>query len=164
MATGVPPVIVPPLHFSTLIPVAGLPTRVGRTVRALGATLVDVATAASIVGRGGGLRGGSYAVTAAGLRLDRVVVVPGVRVTGSVRSSGAADLRISGTVAAAGRVRVSRAGKVSGRLGGRDFQLPLRRGAGAARVAVAAQATAGARLAAQVVGAVRLHHAFARIP
>ena len=118
--TGVPPVIVPPLHFSTLTPVPGLPARVGRTVRALGVTIVDVATAAALAGRGGGLRGGSYAVTARGLRLDRVVVVPGVRVTGNIRSSGAADLRIAGDVAAPGQVIVTRTGRVTGRLGGRD--------------------------------------------
>jgi len=165
--TGVPPVIVPPLHFSTLTPVPGLPARVGRTIRALGVTIVDVATAAALAGRGGGLRGGSYAVTARGLRLDRVVVVPGVRVTGSIRSSGTADLRIAGDVAAPGQVIVSRTGRVTGRLGGRDFRLPVRRAraAGTARVALAARTSAGARIvaAAREAGAVRIHHALARI-
>ena len=118
-------------------------------------------------GRGGGLRGGSYAVTARGLRLDRVVVVPGVRVTGSIRSSGTADLRIAGDVAAPGQVIVSRTGRVTGRLGGRDFRLPVRRAraAGTARVALAARTSAGARIvaAAREAGAVRIHHALARI-
>ena len=165
--TGVPPVIVPPLHFSALTPVPGLPARVGRTIRALGVTIVDVATAAALAGRGGGLRGGSYAVTARGLRLDRVVVVPGVRVTGSIRSSGTADLRIAGEVAAPGQVIVSRTGRVTGRLGGRDFRLPVRRAlaVGTARVSLAARTSAGARIvaAAREAGAVRIHHALARI-
>jgi hypothetical protein len=165
--TGVPPVIVPPLRFSALVPVPGLPAKVGRTVRALGATVVDVASVAAIAGRGGGLRGGSYAVTPRGLRLDHVVVVPGVRVSGSIRSSGAADLRIAGDVAATGRVIVTRAGRVTGRLGGREFRLPLRRARSAenARVAVAARAAAGARIVAatRAAGAVRVHRAFPRI-
>jgi pimeloyl-ACP methyl ester carboxylesterase len=165
--TGVPPVIVPPLRFSTLTPVPGLPPRVGRTVRALGATIVDVAGAAALAGRGGGLRGGSYAVTARGLRLDRVVVVPGVRVTGSLGASGAAALRISGDVAAPGQVNVSRTGRVTGRLGGRDFRLPVRRAraAATARVALAARASVGARIvaAAREAGAVRVHYALARM-
>src|SRR3954470_7241110 len=160
--TGVPPVIVPPLRFSTLTPVPGLPPRVGRTVRALGATIVDVAGAAALAGRGGGLRGGSYAVTARGLRLDRVVVVPGVRVTGSLGASGAAALRISGDVAAPGQVNVSRTAGVTARLGVRDFRLPGRRAraAATARVALAARASVGARIvaAAREAGAVRVHH------
>jgi hypothetical protein len=94
-------------------------------------------------------------------------VVPGVRVTGSIRSSGTADLRISGDVAAPGQVIVSRTGRVTGRIGGRDFRLPVRRAraAGTARVALAARTSAGARIvaAAREAGVVRVHHALARI-
>jgi hypothetical protein len=70
-------------------------------------------------------------------------------------------------VAAAGRVIVTRAGRVTGRLGGRDFRLPLRRARSAesARVAVVARAAAGARIvsAARAAGAVRVHRASPRI-
>jgi pimeloyl-ACP methyl ester carboxylesterase len=124
--TGVPPAVVPPVRFTALRPVDGLPPRVGRTVRALGATLVDVGVIASIAAQGGGLRGGRFSLMGRGLVLDRVVVVPGVRVSGSIRASGTALLRIAGTAAAPGRIRIGSRGRLTGRLGDVELRLPAR--------------------------------------
>jgi pimeloyl-ACP methyl ester carboxylesterase len=143
VATGVPRADVPPLRFGELRPVPRLPGRVGRTVRALVATLQDVAVVASIALRGGGLRGGSYRVVGGqDLVLDGVVVVPGVRVSGRIRSSGAADLRIGGVKAARGHVRIG-AGGLQGELGGRVLQVGRAPGGRAAHVAAALPPVAG---------------------
>jgi len=123
--TGVPATGVPPASFAELAPAAGLAGRVGRTVTALDATLDWVSFALSpglgSAGRGGGLRGGRYRL-AGGRRLvlERVVVVPGVRVSGSSVPGSPARLRlrVGGSAAARGTVRVGRRGRLSGRLGG----------------------------------------------
>jgi hypothetical protein len=172
--TGMPPAVVPPVRFSDLRPVGRVPVRIGRTLRALGATLQDVAVAASIAVRGGGLRGGSFSIVGGGVILDRMVVVPGVRVSGRIRSSGAIDLRVGGSAAAPGRVRVRPGGPLMGRLGGRDLQPLTRPGsgsgsAGARAAAVSAvAATAGLRAAASATVRAGRHsafrHAFVRLP
>jgi pimeloyl-ACP methyl ester carboxylesterase len=125
VATGVPPAEVPPVRFGALRPVRGLPARVGRTVRALRATLVDVIVAMTLAVPGGGLRGGSYTLAGRGLVLDRVVVVPGVRVSGRIPESGPIFLRISGSAAAPSLLRLGNRGRVTGRLGGRRVDVPL---------------------------------------
>jgi pimeloyl-ACP methyl ester carboxylesterase len=120
--TGVPPTAVPPVSFGALAPAASLPRRVGRTVSALDATLdfLDLALSPALDPgpRGGGLRGGSYHYGRR-LSLDRVVVVPGVRVSGRERRRGTLRLRVGGRAAAHGTVRVTRGGRLRGRLGGR---------------------------------------------
>jgi hypothetical protein len=97
--------------------------------------------------RGGGLRGGSFSILGGGLVLNRVVVVPGVRVTGRIRSDGAADFRIGGSAAVPGRIRL-RAGRLTGRLGGRDFRFPPRGQTAAASTATAARTARATRAAA----------------
>ncbi len=74
--------------------------------------------------RGGGLRGGSYRYGRR-LSLERVVVVPGVRVSGSEQGSGALELQVDGSAAAGGSVRVSPGGRLSGRLGRRRVSAQL---------------------------------------
>jgi hypothetical protein len=113
---------VPPASFAQVAPAAGPDGRVGRTVGALDATLdfLDFALSPALDGytRGGGLRGGSYRYGRR-LSLRGVVVVPGVRVSGSEGRSGTLALRLRGAAAAHGTVRVTRRGRLTGRLGGR---------------------------------------------
>ena len=129
--TEVPATGVPPASFAAPAPAPGLDGRVGRTVSALDATLdwLGFALSPALDGaaRGGGLRGGVYRYRR-GLSLRRVVVVPGVRVSGSESRSGTLTLRVRGRAAAAGEVRVTRARRLSGRLGGRRVAARLENG------------------------------------
>jgi pimeloyl-ACP methyl ester carboxylesterase len=128
--TGVPPTGVPPTSLAQLAPAAGLTGRAGRTVSAVDATLDFLAFALSPAldgdgdGRGGGLRGGRFR-SGRRLVLDGVVVVPGVRISGSEEASGALTLRVGGAAAARGTVRVTRGGILRGRLGGRVVRAAL---------------------------------------
>jgi pimeloyl-ACP methyl ester carboxylesterase len=126
--TDVPATGVPPVSFTALAPASGLKGRVGRTVSAVDATLdfLDFALSPALnVGPGGGgLRGGSYRYGQR-LSMNGVVVVPGVRVSGSEEDSGTLALRIAGDAAAGGTVRVSTGGRLSGRLGRRRVSAQL---------------------------------------
>jgi hypothetical protein len=125
--TGVPATGVPPTSLAQLPPAAGLQGRVGRTVSAVDATLDFLAFALSPAlgeNRGGGLRGGRYR-SGRRLELHDVVVVPGVRLSGSEGRSGTLRLRVRGAAAARGRVRITSRGRLRGRLGGRAVRAPL---------------------------------------
>jgi len=120
--TDVPATDVPPTSLAELPPAAGLDGRAGRTVSAVDATLdfLDFALspALGLDAAGGGLRGGSYRLRPR-LALRGFVVVPGVRISGYERRGGSLVLRVRGSAAARGSVRVSNGGRLSGRLGGR---------------------------------------------
>jgi hypothetical protein len=140
--TRVPVTGVPPVALGRLAPVPGVPGVRGRTIAALDVTLDDLTFALSpALGSplsGSGLRGGTFRLRRGAIVLRGLRVVPGVRVSGRLPRRGSARLRISGGPAAAGRVRVSPAGGVRGRLGGRAVRGRLRAGpprpvAGAAR-------------------------------
>jgi pimeloyl-ACP methyl ester carboxylesterase len=136
-----PPDPVAPAALAQVPPVAGLGGRRGRTVTAVLMTLGDLGASllASLpdvvleaVERGtlstGGLRGGYATLDAGGISLRGVVYVPGVRVSGRVRFAGGAlgiraSLRVDGTAAARGTLRVAPSGAVAGRLSGRRFRL-----------------------------------------
>jgi pimeloyl-ACP methyl ester carboxylesterase len=126
--TDVPATGVPPTSFAQLAPAAGLAGKAGRTVSAIDATLdfLDFALspALDVNGRGGGLRGGTYR-SERRLRMRRVVVVPGVWVSGRELGSGALRLRVGGPAAAHGAVSVSGHGRLRGRLGGRRVRALL---------------------------------------
>ena len=68
-----------------------------------------------------------------------MLYVPGVTVSGLVRSTGpGTTLSIGGRAAAHGTLQVDATGRLSGRLGGRDVAGPFRAAAGlTARAAVA---------------------------
>ena len=141
--TLVPATGVPPLSLDRLAPVAGIPGVRGRTVAALDATLDDLTFALSpALGAplsGPGLRGGTFRLRRGAIELRGLRVIPGVWVSGELPRRGSARLRISGGPAAAGSVRVSPRGVVSGRLGGRRVRGQLRAGpprpvAGGARI------------------------------
>ena len=128
----IPRVPVLPTRLDDLRPVAGVPGRRGRTLRAIDLTIDDVvlelAATPSARRRGGGLRGGRYRGTRRGLVLDRVVVVPGVTVTARPGRRGTLRLRVGGPAAADGRLLLRRDARITGRLEGRPVRARLRRG------------------------------------
>lgn len=134
----------------------GVRGRRGRTVAAVALTLLDAITTLSSeldpldpfaeVTVGGGLRGGRVRATDSGLRLSRVVYVPGVRVSGTLdgeRLTGV--LRVSGGAASAGTLRFRRDGTIAGRLGGRRVRTQARGGRGEPSVDVVLSRSARAR-------------------
>jgi pimeloyl-ACP methyl ester carboxylesterase len=134
--THVPAVPAPPTSFSALATVSGVPARVGRTLRAIAATLDDlrlVLSPISLRDSGGGLRGGWWGVVGRGSRLvlHRYETVPGVTLSGSNRGSGL-QLRVGGRSAAHGTLLLRSGGRVSGRLGGRRVRVQLGSAAAAA--------------------------------
>jgi pimeloyl-ACP methyl ester carboxylesterase len=145
--TGVVGVQAPPGSFATLKRVGGLPLKVGRTVRALGATIDDIlllySEAFIYTNSGGGLRGGSWAFHGGRLHLDHYQAVPGVEVTGGGAATPRAlergwHLKITGASAAHGTIVFHAHGRVSGRLGGRRIHGVLGSTASSATAAIAA--------------------------
>jgi hypothetical protein len=99
--------------------------------------------------RFGGLRGGTVAMTGAGAKLAHLAYVPGVRLSGLVpkgvllRNKGpAANLSVSGSAGAGGRLRMASGGRLSGVLGGRSFHINV-----SAQVKVARAGQAGGEAA-----------------
>jgi pimeloyl-ACP methyl ester carboxylesterase len=125
-----PPV---PASLRSLRPIGGVRGARGRVLHALELTLYDVAedflaTLASGQDEarlhGAGLRGGRWSWDLVSpMRLDRVELVPGVRVSGRIGHFGgrgqSGRLRISGPAGPRGRLVLHR-GNVTGRLGGRS--------------------------------------------
>ena len=103
--------------------------RAGRTLMAVLRTRNDVLVQALALRladarRSGGLRGGTISVSDAGVRMRRVEVVEGVAVSGTFPERGTvARLRITGRAAARGSLRMTRSGRISGRLGGRRIRV-----------------------------------------
>ena len=149
VGTGVPATPPAPRRLGAVAPLDGLHGRAGRTARAVGITVDDLAFALSpafLAYSGGGLRGGHFAV-----RGDRVLIhgyeaVQGVRLSGFARHR-VLRLRVDGPAAAPGRVVIGRDGRMRGRLGGRrvDLRFP---GAGSALVARTVATAAAAAAAA----------------
>jgi pimeloyl-ACP methyl ester carboxylesterase len=170
-----PPAPLAPMRLSALAPTPGLAPAQGRTVKAAVETILDVRRTIieltldfgelPLGVRFGGLRGGTVEMTSAGAKLQGLSYVPGVQLTGLVpkgvllRNSGpAANLRVSGSAAAGGRLRVAGGGRLSGTLGGRGFHVNV-----SAQVKVARAGLAGGE-GAWPEGPVTLPHpALARI-
>jgi pimeloyl-ACP methyl ester carboxylesterase len=129
---AMPPV---PASLRSLRPTGGVGGARGRVLHALELTLYDVAedflaTLASGPDEarlhGAGLRGGRWSWDLVSpMRLDRVELVPGVRVSGRIAHFGGrrqrARLRISGPAGPDGRLVLHR-GHLTGRLGGRSVR------------------------------------------
>jgi hypothetical protein len=122
---GAPALRVPaplPGSLADLRAAGGRPARVVRAVRlTLRDVFAEVLTTlfSGRLPRGGGLRGGRWDFGGAGrLRLHRVEVVPGVRVSAALRDTRSGRLRVDGPGRLEGLLRLRR-GILSGRLGGR---------------------------------------------
>jgi len=130
-----PPVPIAPRSLSELAPQVGVRGRAGRTVSAVGLTLVDaldhifsaamLASADQDVLHVGGLRAGYARAGLRTLELHGMEYVPGVRVTGTLRVAREPHgvLRVTGRSAARGRLVLRRDGSVIGRLGGRRVRI-----------------------------------------
>lgn len=124
----------PPTSLDQVPRAPGVPGRAGRAVAALNLTLEDVASGllaelfggsgSSGLARGGGLRGGSYRIGRRGLELRRLVFVPGVRISGTLRSGKRtrSHFRLSGPGTPHGLLTLQR-GRLRGRLGGQGVRV-----------------------------------------
>lgn len=126
-----------PTDLRALRPVAGLPVHVGRTLRAVIDTMIDLDR--QVIGATlqadqslpsgssfGGLRGGYARLTNRSLRLHRFSFVPGVDLEGVFPvhkgEVAAATVHVDGSAAAHGQILIGAAGEVSGVLEGHRFQ------------------------------------------
>ncbi len=117
----------PPPSLSAVRPVAGQRGRIGRTLSAVRATIVDARR--QVIGetlaqgrrpaRVGGLRSGRATVSGATVTLRSYEYVPGVVVSGAIGSGGAGTVRVRGRSAARGTLRIAANGSVTGTLAGR---------------------------------------------
>ena len=123
-------------RVATLVPATGVPPArldsAPGVIAALDVTLDDLtfslspALASPLAGPG--LRGGTFRLRRGAIVLRRLQVVRGLRVSGVLPRRGSAVLRLSGSRAVTGRVRISPRGTVRGRLGGRRVRGRLRAG------------------------------------
>ncbi len=134
------PTPITPSKLAAVRPVGGLSGVRGSTLAVVLDTILDLER--QVVGatlqadqelpsgsRFGGLRGGYAQITSSALRLHRLSFVGGVQITGSFPvvhgHLRTAELRVEGSKAARGTVRVGASTKVSGVLGGRRFDVSL---------------------------------------
>ena len=145
-ASGLPTPAKPaPESLSELTPVRGVPGRRGRLLHAFGVTFGDLIDSFYIdallnIGprvfdvdlRGGGLRGGNFAITRTMFRLNRYEYVPGVRVSGrwGLDSNRVGPLRIDGPGSLDGVIRVTEeddlTARVRGQVAGRRVRARVR--------------------------------------
>jgi pimeloyl-ACP methyl ester carboxylesterase len=117
-----------PTRLSEVAPAHGSSGRPGRTLRAVGLTLADLMRQETVRALGGlafegelrfgGLRAGWADATSKALVLHGYAYVPGVLVSGKI-VEGEAVLRIGGSAAAAGTLRLRVHQRLAGTLGGR---------------------------------------------
>jgi pimeloyl-ACP methyl ester carboxylesterase len=134
------PTPVTPTKLSFVKPVGGLPGRAGSTLAVVLETIVDLER--QVVGATlqaeqelpngssfGGLRGGFARITSSALALHRLSFVNGVQLTGVFPVQNGrlrtAELRVEGSQAASGMIRIGASSHVSGALGGRAFDVDL---------------------------------------
>jgi pimeloyl-ACP methyl ester carboxylesterase len=133
-AARISPTRVDPTSLRGLKPPRGVSGKRGRTIAAVAAASADTlkqAIARGALGtplEGGGLRGGHFQGSLTGsvltVQLHRLVYVPGVRVTGTIRldlasnNAPSADVSVAGRAAAKGTLRF-RGGAFTGRLDGK---------------------------------------------
>jgi pimeloyl-ACP methyl ester carboxylesterase len=149
------PTPITPSKLALVKPVGGLAGTAGSTLAVVLDTILDLER--QVVGATlqadqelpsgssfGGLRGGYAQITSSALLLHRLSFVNGVQVTGSFPVVHGhlrpADLRVEGSRAAIGVVRVGASTHVSGTLGGHRFDVSLAK----VKLARAATATVGA--------------------
>ncbi|MFZ2114230.1 MAG: alpha/beta fold hydrolase [Solirubrobacteraceae bacterium] len=135
-----PPTPITPAKLALVKAVGGVPGRAGSTLAVALDTILDLER--QVVGATlqadqelpsgssfGGLRGGFARITSSALQLHGLSFVGGVRLTGSFPIKDghllAANLRIEGSQAARGTIRIGASAHVSGTLGGRRFDVDL---------------------------------------
>jgi pimeloyl-ACP methyl ester carboxylesterase len=121
-----------PARLRDVAPAPGARGVPGRTLRAVGLTLADLARQVEVLALGGlafegelrigGLRAGWASASAQALTLAGYSYVPGVSVSGRL-TGGEATLRIGGSAAARGTLRVGAHDTLTGTLGGRRVRL-----------------------------------------
>ena len=131
-----------PLSLASLAPTRGVAGARGQALTAIVQTIRDLRRIILIFGfsegkvpvgaRFGGLRGGSVRVTKTATVLSRLSYVPGVQIDGAIPNDlllkdrgGAASLRIGGSAASGGQIRISAGGRIEGVLGGQRFSTRL---------------------------------------
>src|SRR3954454_14771263 len=123
--TDVPAFNSPPATFESLAGIPGFSRKVGQTLRAVSATAQDLLLILSVAtaSDGGGLRGGTWAVSGRKLVMHDYQAVTGVSVNGTLTST-TLKLRVGGAKAAKGSVTL-RHGQLTGTLGGRRISTSL---------------------------------------
>jgi pimeloyl-ACP methyl ester carboxylesterase len=154
-----PPARLAPSSPAGLTPIGPTGNR-GRTVAASVATIRDLERTilmfafgegkVPVGARFGGLRGGSVRVTKTATVLNHLAYIPGVELTGAIPTDlllkgtgSSATLRIGGSAASAGSIRLSTGRRIAGVLAGRRFATRIAPPPGAAhssRVGAGAQA------------------------
>jgi pimeloyl-ACP methyl ester carboxylesterase len=134
------PTPISPTKLSSVKPVGGVAGTPGRTLAVVLETIIDLER--QVIGATlqseqelpsgssfGGLRGGYARITSSALTLHRLSFVGGVQITGSLPVQDgrlqAADIRVEGSQAARGTVRIGAGTHVTGTLGGRRFDVDL---------------------------------------
>jgi pimeloyl-ACP methyl ester carboxylesterase len=135
-----PPTPITPRKFSLVKAVSGVPGRAGSTLAVALDTILDLER--QVVGATlqadqelpsgssfGGLRGGFAQITSSALQLHGLSFVGGEQLTGSFPIKNghllATNLRIEGSQAARGTIRIGASAHVSGTLGGHRFDVDL---------------------------------------
>jgi pimeloyl-ACP methyl ester carboxylesterase len=139
-ADPLPPTPIVPSKLSLVKPVGSVTGTPGRTLAVVLETIVDLEQ--QVIGATlqteqelpsgssfGGLRGGYARITSSALTLHRLSFVGGVQITGSFPVQDgrlqAADIRVEGSQAARGTVRIGAGTHVTGTLGGRRIDVDL---------------------------------------
>ncbi len=136
------PTPVTPTRLAAIHPPSALPGRPGQTLTAAVDSIIDLerqVTAATLEGASelpigssfGGLRGGYARLEASSVVLKNFSFVPGVQLSGTfpIRDGKlqASTIRVFGSQAARGTIRLGTGATVSGTLGGRRFDIELAR-------------------------------------
>jgi pimeloyl-ACP methyl ester carboxylesterase len=152
------PTPLPPRHLAEVAPAKGNRGLPGRTLEATVQTIVDFerqlaltilehadaeGSLATVSVRTGGLRAGWGGIVKGALVLHGYSYVPGVTVSGTIHA-GDATLRIGGSAAARGVLRIDAKGTVGGVLAGQSVHLPGNWRAGAAALAANVRVDAAA--------------------
>ena len=130
-----------PLTLTEVDALPRAPRSIARALQAVDLTLTDVEDQVGTQAllsfnsgdaravRGGGLRGGHFRAGSRGVSIERVVFVPGVRVSGRLlnRAGRIGTFRVSGSPAVSGVVEYRGGGVLAGRIGGRRFRFKLKR-------------------------------------
>jgi pimeloyl-ACP methyl ester carboxylesterase len=130
-----------PLTLAEVETMPRAPRSIARVLQAVDLTLTDVEDQVGTQAllsfnsgdtgpvRGGGLRAGRFRAGSSGVSIDRVVYVPGVRVSGRLlnRAARVGSFRVSGSPAVSGVVEYRGGGVITGRVGGRRFSFKVRR-------------------------------------